>query len=100
MMAWSRATEEGTVGVSGGGAVGSKLALGVEDLVTVLEIAKVLLHYRRKKISTCIALKQESPLTVNDLKRALAATGVDPNLRGEQLSVEQYVALAQEVNMG
>ena len=100
MMAWVRARETGGVGLSGRGVVGSKLALSIENLVTVREISRVLLHYRRKKISTCIALKQESPLTVNDLKRALAVTGVDPNLRGEQLSVEQYVALAYEVNMG
>ena len=99
MLAWARATEETTAVLSGKGTMGSNLPLAIDDLIALREVAKVLLHYRRKKISSCIALKQESPLRVSNLNRALAITDIDPTLRGEQLSPEQYVALAQAVNM-
>ena len=99
MLAWARASENTPTVLSGRTTVGSSVPLAIDDLITLKEVVKVLLHYRRKKISSCIALKQESPLRITDLNRALAITDIDPNLRGEQLSPEQYVALAQAVNM-
>ena len=99
MLAWTRANENAPTSLSGQGTVGSNIPLTIDDLNTTREIAKVLLHHRRKKISSCIALKQDSPLRITDLNRALDLTKIDPNLRGEQLSVEQYVALAQAVNI-
>ena len=98
MIAWGRITENSDAASAGRGAIGTTAPIGIKDLLTVREVARVLLHYRRKKISSCIDLKQDSPLTVVDLNRALAVTGIDANLRGEQLSVEQYTALARAVN--
>ena len=98
MIAWLRTTDDSAAAASTRGTIGATEPIAIDDLLTVREVAKVLLHYRRKKISSCIALKQDSPLTVTDLKRALAATGIDANLRAEQLSVEQYTALARAVN--
>ncbi len=99
MLVWARASEHTANVLSGKTTLGSRVPLAIDDLITLREVAKVLLHYRRKKISSCIALKQESPLRISDLNRALAVTDTDPNLRGEQLSPEQYVALAQTINM-
>ncbi len=99
MLAWARASENTPTVLSAKGTMGSNLPLAIDDLITLVEVAKVLLHYRRKKISSCIALKQESPLRITDLNQALAVTDIDPNLRGEQLSPEQYIALAQALNM-
>ncbi len=98
MLTWARASENAPAVLSGKGTKGSNLSLVTEDLLTLREVAKVLLHYRRKKISTCISLKRESPLRVRALNRALELTNTDPNLRGEQLSPQQYVALAQAIN--
>ncbi len=99
MLAWARASENGLGALFGEGAVGSNLPMTIDDLITTREVAKVLLHYRRKKISSCIKLKQDSPLRVTDLNRAMDVAKIDANLRGEQLSVEQYVALAHAVKM-
>ena len=98
MVSWFRTTETAADMPSQRGLIGSDVPITVRDLLTVRDVAKVLFHYRRKKISSCIALKQDSPLTITDLNRALAVTGTDPNLRAEQLSVEQYIALAQAIN--
>ena len=98
MLYWARASEKTGQGPDSRKGIGSTVPLSTEDLLTVLEVAKVLLHYRRKKISSCIALKQDSPLTVTDLNRALAVTAIDSNLRAEQLSVDQYILLACAVN--
>jgi 16S rRNA (adenine1518-N6/adenine1519-N6)-dimethyltransferase len=98
MLSWVRATEGTGQGPDSRKGIGATAPLSTEDLLTVREVAKVLLHYRRKKISSCIALKQDSPLTITDLNRALASTGIDPNLRAEQLSVQQYIALARTIN--
>ena len=97
MLSWTRATEDTGQGPDSRKGIGATAPLSTEDLLTVREVAKVLLHYRRKKISSCVALKQDSPLTFNDLNRALALTGTDPNLRAEQLSVQQYIRLARAV---
>ena len=98
MLAWARASEHTDNVLSGKTAIGSNLPLAIDDLITVKEIARVFLQHRRKKISSCIALKQESPLRITDLNQALDLTDTDPNLRGEQLSPEKYVALAQAIN--
>ncbi len=99
MLAWARASENELDALFGKGAVGSNLPMTIDDLITTREVAKVLLHYRRKKISSCIKLKQDSPLRITDLNRALYVAKIDANLRGEQLSVEQYVALARAIKM-
>ena len=98
MLYWVRATEDTGHSPDSRKGIGATVPLPTEDLLTIREVAKVLLHYRRKKISSCIALKQDSPLTITDLNRALAVVDIDPNLRAEQLSVEQYIQLAQAVN--
>ncbi len=98
MLAWTRATENTPPVPSTKASIGLNLPLAIDDLIALKAVAKVLLHYRRKKISSCIALKQDSPLRVRDLNRALDVTDIDPNLRGEQLSPAQYVALARAVN--
>ena len=98
MLSWIRATQAPAPNPDGKKGIGATAPIPTEVLLAVRDVAKVLLHYRRKKISSCIALKQESPLTITDLNRALAVTGIDPDLRAEQLSVEQYIALAQAVN--
>ena len=99
MLAWARASENRLGALFGEGAVGSNLPMTIDDLITTREVAKVFLHYRRKKISSCIKLKQDSPLRITDLNRALYVAKIDANLRGEQLSVEQYIALARAVKM-
>ena len=98
MLSWIRATEESAQVFTDATALGSNTPLSIDDLLTVREIARVFLRHRRKKISSCINLKQESSLTVSDLRRAMELTSTDPNLRGEQLPVPHYIALAQAVN--
>ena len=98
MLSWVRAVDNAPSDLDLREGIGAATPMATEDLLTVREVAKVLLHYRRKKISSCIALKQDSPLTITDLNRALAVTGIDPNLRAEQLAVEQYIDLARAVN--
>ena len=98
MVSWVRATEDTASDPDSRKGTGATVPLAIEDLLTVREVARVLFHYRRKKISSAIALKQDSPLTISDLNRALAVTGIDPHLRAQQLSVEQYIALARAVN--
>ena len=98
MLSWTRTNETSPATPSSPGAVGASVPLTIDDLNTTREVAKVLLGYRRKKISSCISLKQNSPLRITDLNRALDLVQIDPNLRGEQLSVEQYVALARAIN--
>lgn len=91
MMAWSRATEHTAQGDLQAG----QLPLTIAELSNLREVAKVLFRHRRKKIGTSIELKQESPLTLTSLKRALARSGIDTNLRAEQLTVQQFVCLAE-----
>lgn len=98
MLAWIRTTEDSPEATLSRGMVGATAPITTGDLLTVREIAKILLHYRRKKISSCIALKHDSPLAITDLNRALVVADIDPNLRGEQLSVEQYIGLARAIN--
>ena len=98
MLVWARASEHTDNVLSGKTAIGSNLPLAIGDLITLKEVAKVFLQHRRKKISSCIALKQESPLRITDLNKVLLITDTDPNLRGEQLSPEQYITLAQTIN--
>ena len=98
ILSWIRATEALEPNPDGKKGIGATAPIATEVLLTVRDVAKVLLHYRRKKISSCIALKQDSPLTITDLNRALAVTGIDSDLRAEQLCVEQYIALAQAIN--
>lgn len=98
MVSWIRATEDTLAAPDSRKGSGATAPLSTEDLLTVREVAKVLFHYRRKKISSAIALKQDSPLTITDLNRALAVTGIDPNLRAEQLTIDHYIALARAVN--
>ena len=98
MIAWVRSTDSSAQQERQASAVGSTEPVSIEDLLTVLELAKVLLHYRRKKISSCITLKHDSPLRLSDLRRGLAVVGIDPNRRGEQLTVQEYLALARAIN--
>ena len=98
MMAWLRTTERNADAPHESGQVGSTVPLTTVELLNLREAAKVLLRHRRKKISTSIELKQDSPLTLNNLKRALEAADIDVNLRGEQLTVAQFIKLARALS--
>ncbi len=99
MMGWVRTTERNAEDPHESGQVGSAIPLSTAELFNLREAAKVLLRHRRKKIGTSIKLKQDSPLTLNNLRRALGARRIDTNLRGEQLTVEEFIDLAQTLSL-
>ena len=67
--------------------------LAPEDLFPVVRGA---FGQRRKKIANALAASPGLSLSRDDAYRALAAAGVDPDRRGETLSLDEFVRLATE----
>jgi len=63
----------------------------VKDLWAVKRVVELVLGHRRKKISSCLAGLD------CDIAEVFKKVGVDSQLRGEALTVEQYVALGNEL---
>lgn len=64
-----------------------------EDLLPVVRGA---FGQRRKKISNSLAASPDLGLSREEAREALVAAGVDPDRRGETLSLEEFVRLAGE----
>ena len=62
----------------------------VKDMVALKKTVDLLLRHRRKKIKTCLAGHRGG----EKLAEVLDTLAIDPNGRGETLSVQQYVQLS------
>ena len=62
----------------------------IKSLKTLRQVIDLLLGHRRKKIGTCLSAKAPDL----DFTPLLAKLNIDPNQRGETLTPQQFVALA------
>ena len=73
------------------------LKLGSEQFL--LEIVRIAFSQRRKTLLSLLAHNLKPRRDRQDLERVLAELGFDPKVRGETLSLEQFMALAQALSL-
>ena len=67
----------------------------VGDVSRLKALIDLFLRHRRKKIQSCLKTAPSELLTTpTELLELLGQAGIDPNVRGETLSVEQYATLS------
>ena len=65
-----------------------------EQLFRVIRAA---FSMRRKTLVNCLAASAEIPLGKEEAKSLLEEEGLDPNIRGEALSLEQFARLSDRI---
>ncbi len=65
----------------------------ISNLKNLKTVIDALLRHRRKKISSCLNHSETKP----DIMQSLHKTGIDINARGETLTPEQFVAIANRL---
>jgi 16S rRNA (adenine1518-N6/adenine1519-N6)-dimethyltransferase len=70
----------------------------VEDEKALQRVIRSAFAYRRKTLANAIRLGAFSHLSVEKIQQALLSAGIDPALRGERLSLEQFRDLARALS--
>lgn len=73
-------------------------AVEVEDERALRRVIRSAFAYRRKTLANAIRLGEFSHLSVEKIQQALLSAGIDPALRGERLSLEQFRDLARALS--
>jgi 16S rRNA (adenine1518-N6/adenine1519-N6)-dimethyltransferase len=73
-------------------------AVEVGDERTLRRVIRSAFAHRRKTLTNAIRLGEFSHLSAEKIQQALQSAGIDPALRGEMLSLEQFRDLAQALS--
>ena len=73
-------------------------AVEVEDEKAFQRVIRSAFTYRRKTLANAIRFGEFSHLSVEKIHQALRSAGIDPGLRGERLSLEQFRDLARALS--
>ena len=73
-------------------------AVEVGDERTLQRVIRSVFAYRRKTLTNAIRLGEFSHLSAEKIQQALQSAGIDPALRGETLSLEQFRDLSQALS--
>lgn len=73
-------------------------AVEVEDEKALQRVIRSAFAYRRKTLANAIRLGEFSHLSAEKIQQALQSVGIDPALRGETLSLEQFRDLARSLS--
>ena len=74
-------------------------AVKVGDEKALQRVIRSAFAYRRKTLVNAIRLGEFSHLSAKHIQQALQSAGIDPALRGERLSLEQFRDLAQALSV-
>ena len=73
-------------------------AVEVEDEKVLQRVIRSAFTYRRKTLANAIRLGEFSHLSAEKIQQALQSADIDPALRGETLSLEQFRDLARALS--
>jgi len=75
-----------------------KPSVEVEDEETLQRVIRSAFTYRRKTLANAIQFGEFSHLPAEKIHQALQSAGINPNLRGEVLSLEQFRDLGRAIS--
>jgi 16S rRNA (adenine1518-N6/adenine1519-N6)-dimethyltransferase len=75
-----------------------KPSVEVEDEKTMQRVIRSAFTYRRKTLANAIKLGEFPRLSLPKIRQALQSAGIDPTLRGEVLSLEQFRNLSRALS--
>jgi 16S rRNA (adenine1518-N6/adenine1519-N6)-dimethyltransferase len=73
-------------------------AAGVRDEALLMRVVRAAFAQRRKTLSNCLAARASDLADRRAIDVAIRSAGIDPGIRGERLSLDDYVRLANALS--